>query len=177
MGRYRIYRTRKSLEAAVESYFRRISRTELVKEPVGTGQFDKYGHEIMQMVPVYNDDGEEIWVQVFQVPPTRGDLCQHIGVSRDTWRRYCDREAYPQFAEITEWAEDQLRSWRDRELHIRDDKHIKGLIFDLQANYGASEKRTVEVKTGDGGNRELSSMSDSELRAMVARAEQDERRK
>lgn len=135
MGRWKKYKSAQQLSKAVDDYFRRISRTEVVKEPVGTGRLDRYGHEVVEMVPVCNDDGEEIKQRVFYVPPTRGGLCSHLRISRDTWKRYCNREANPEFAEITEWAEDQLINWRDGQLHERDDKHIKGLLHDLEANY------------------------------------------
>lgn len=151
----------------MESYFYSISRTELVKELRGTGRLDRYGHKILEMVPVYNDDGKEIRQRVYHVPPTRGGLCAHLGISRDTWQRYCDREQNPQFAEITEWAEDQLRTWRDDQLHKRDDKHIKGLLHDLTVNYAAGEKQQVEVSVGPG--RELRELTDAQLRAMLDR--------
>lgn len=166
-GRWKKYTSAKQLTKAVESYFYSISRTELVKEPVGTGRLDRYGHEILEMVPVYNDDGKEIRRRVYHVPPTRGGLCAHLGISRDTWQRYCDRGQNPQFAEITEWAEDQLRTWRDDQLHERDDKHIKGLLHDLTVNYAAGEKKQVEVSVGPG--RELRELTDAQLRAMLDR--------
>ena len=171
MGRWKIYKTAKSLERGVESYFRKISRTETVTEPIGTGRLDRYGHEIMEWRPVLNDDREEIRRLVYHVPPTRGDLCTHLGISRDTWRRYCDPAENPKFAEITQWAEDQLINWRDGQLHIRDDKHIKGLIHDMAINYGAAERKSVDVNMA--GGQDLSELSESQLRMMLARAEQE----
>lgn len=146
MGRYKIYKTAKSLEKGVESYFRSISRTEDVTEPVPTGRLDKYGHEIMRMEPVQNDDGEVIRRRVFHIPPTRGGLCQHLGISRSTWLRYCDGEENPKFAEICEWAEDQFLNWRDGQLLERGGKHIRGLELEMNLNFGKSAKQTVEIR-------------------------------
>lgn len=154
MGRYRIYKTRGSLEKAVERYFRSISRTEKVTEPVGTGTYDRYGHEIMKPEPVLNDDGEEITQRVFHIPPTRGGLCAYLGISNSTWLRYCDREENPQFAEITEWAEDQLLNWRNGQLLIRSGKHIRGLELEMDMNFGKRSTQTLEVKTVTRGSAE-----------------------
>lgn len=174
VGRYKIYRTRTKLEQAVEGYFRSISRTETVMEPVPTGRLDSYGHEIMRMEPVLNDEGEEIRQRVYHVPPTRGGLCQHLGISNSTWLRYCDREENPKFAEICEWAEDQLLNWRNSQLLIRSGKHIRGLELDMSVNYAAAEKKRVELSLRDG---ELGELSESELRSMLAAAEREEKKR
>ena len=168
MARYKTYRTAGALWKAVESYFNSISRTEDVMVQVGTGMFDKYGHEIMEPQPATNDLGGTIQEVVYYVPPTRGDLCDHIGISRDTWTRYCDANQNPQFAEVTEWAEDRLRSWRDKELLKRSSKMTPGLIHDLDLNYKASVKQRIQI-TGPEGD--LPELSDSELRALLVRTE------
>lgn len=149
MGRWKKYTNAKQLTKAVEGYFRSISRMETVKEPVDTGELDRYGHKILKMVPVCNDDGKEIRRRVYHVPPTRGGLCTYLEISRDTWQRYCDRSRNPQFAGITEWAEDQLRSWRDDQLHDRDDKHIRGLLHDLEVNYYGTVRQTDQARDDD----------------------------
>lgn len=177
MGRYKIYTSDEQLREAVEGYFKSISRLETVKELVNTGQKDSWGHFILEYKPVMiTRDGVSVPImeRVFHVPPTRGDLCSYLGISRDTWTRYCDREANPKFAETTEWAEDQLRNWRDKELLKRSGKNIKGLIHDLAINYGVSEKKAVSLTVDSGGD--LSELTDAELRAMLAKAEQEEQR-
>ena len=167
MGRYKIYRTASSLEQGVESYFRSISRTETVKEPVGTGQFDRYGHEIMRMDPVLNDDGEEMRQRVFHIPPTRGGLCEYLGISNNTWTRYCDSEENPKFAEICEWAEDQLLNWRNGQLLIRSGKHIRGLEVEMNLNFGKSVKQTVEIRDGRGKTADANELPRDEREALL----------
>ena len=168
MARYKTYRTAKALWDGVESYFDSISRMEDVTVMVGTGKLDKYGHEIALPQPVKNLKGEVIRERIYYVPPTRGDLCDHLGISRDTWTRYCDADLNPQFAEVTEWAEDRLRSWRDKELLKRSSKMTPGLIHDLDLNYKASVKQQIEVTTK---NDELRDLRDSDLKALLAHAE------
>ena len=167
-GRYKIYRTAEELTEAVESYFDSISRLEDVTVMVGTGRLDKYGHEITTPEPVKNFKGEVIRERVYYVPPTRGDLCEHLGISRDTWTRYCDADVNPQFSEPTEWAEDQLRNWRDKELLKRSSKMTPGLIHDLDLNYKASVKQHIEVTTKSDEMRDL---CDSDLKALLLSAE------
>ena len=168
MARYKTYKTAKALWDGVESYFDSISRMENVTVMVGTGKLDKYGHEIALPQPVKNFKGEVIRERIYYVPPTRGDLCDHLGISRDTWTRYCDADLNPQFAEVTEWAEDRLRSWRDKELLKRSSKMTPGLIHDLDLNYKAGVKQRIEVTTNGDDLRDL---SDSDLKALLLHAE------
>lgn len=145
MGRYRKYKSDKELRRMVEAYFASISREKLVMEMYNTGTRDSWGHFIFEWRPVNTDEGTPMRERQFYVPPTVGGLCAFLNISRDTWERYCDREANPQFTETTEWAREQLLAWREKELLLRGGKQIRGLLFDLQANYGLSEKRTVEL--------------------------------
>ena len=170
MARYKTYRTAKQLWDGVEGYFDSISRLEDVTVMVGTGRLDKYGHEIMTPEPVKNFKGKVIQERIYYVPPTRGDLCEYLGVSRDTWARYCDSDLNPQFEEATEWAEDRLRSWRDKELLKRSSKMTTGLIHDLDLNYKASVKQKIEISVPE---EDMPEMSDSILRSIAGRGRSD----
>ena len=170
MARYKTYRTAKQLWDGVEGYFDSISRLEDVTVMVGTGKLDKYGHEIAKPEPVKNFKGEVIQERVYYVPPTRGDLCEYLGISRDTWTRYCDSDQNPQFEEATEWAEDRLRNWRDKELLKRSSKMTPGLIHDLDLNYKASVKQKIEITVPD---EDMPELSDSVLRSIAQRGRSD----
>lgn len=167
MGRYKIYRTASSLERGVESYFRSISRTETVTEMLPTGRLDKYGHEILKAVPVCNDDGEEMRQRVFHIPPTRGGLCSHLGISNSTWLRYCSGEENPKFAEICEWAEDQLLNWRTSQLLIRSGKHIRGLEVEMNLNYGKTVKQSVEIRDSRTATADANDLPLEERKALL----------
>lgn len=148
-GRYRKYRTDKALRSAVESYFKSISRERVVKECYNTGQKDGWGHFVYEWRAVTTDDGALMIERVFFVPPTRGGLIDYLKISRDTWWRYCDHEENPQFAETTEWAEEQLLAWREKELLKRPGKMLRGLEVDLNANYGYGAKIAAGGKAED----------------------------
>lgn len=143
MGRYRKYRSDKALREMVEGYFASISREKIVCEEYNTGQKDSWGHFILEWRPVTNEQGVYMREREYIIPPTVGGLCDYLKVSRDTWARYCNREENPQFAETCEWAREQLLAWREKELLRRPGKQLRGLLFDLQANYGMSEKQTA----------------------------------
>lgn len=145
MGRYRKYKTDQALRRAAEGYFASISRTEKIMEERRTGEKDSWGHFETEWVPVANDQGETVTVREYVVPPTAGGLCRYLGISRETWSRYCDGEENPQFRETTRWVREELRGYLEEQLLTRSGKDLKGVIFSLQNNYGMSEKRTVEL--------------------------------
>ena len=140
MGRCKKYTSGRMLYRALENYFSSISRIKQVMEERVTGERDNYGHFIKEWVPVRNNLGEIMVEREFLIPPTVGGLCSYLKISRVTWLKYCDKGQNPQFAEATEWAKEQLLSWREKELLSRRGQDLKGLMFDLRMNYGMSEK-------------------------------------
>lgn len=147
----RKYRTPKALEKAVEAYFRSISRTRTATEPYDTGRTDKYGHPIMGCRAVYNDEGEEITYREFIVAPRMTALCRHLGICAQTWARYASGEGAADEAEARRWrevcenakavCEDYLKG----ELITRH-KGVTGIMFELKANYGYTDRQEIEIK-------------------------------
>jgi hypothetical protein len=144
VGGFKNYRSGKMLAEAIDAYFASISRTVEAKEEYDTGEKDADGHKIYDSRPILNDAGERIRCLEFVVPPTVGGLCAHLGIKLRTWDEYCDREKHPKFLDITEEARGRLRAWREEQLLTR--KDVKGIIFDLQNNYGYCAKKKPEVK-------------------------------
>lgn len=134
--------TKHSFTEAVFDYFMSIRREVPVMEEVPTGELDKMGHPVKQRVPVFNQKGEPAFVLDYFVPPTVGGLCAHLGIHRSTWAEYCDPQLYPEFQEPIQYAKDQIRAYLDLELLRR--KDVRGIIFDLQANHGLSERSATE---------------------------------
>ena len=146
MARERKFKTSKALRTAAEEYFDSISRTVEVKESVPTGNLDDKGHMIMKEQAVVNDRGEVIRAREYLIPPTVVGLCLHLGIHRSTWARWCDHQAHPELEEATEWVNSILRLWNEEQLLTRGDKGVKGIMFNLQNNYGYAQK--VEVEAG-----------------------------
>ena len=146
MARERKFKTSKALRTAAETYFDSISRTVEVTEMVPTGEMDSKGHAVLKPQKVKNDLGEVIRTREFLVPPTVVGLCLYLGVHRATWARWCDHQAHPELEEATEWVSAVLRAWNEEQLLTRGDKGVKGIMFNLQNNYGYAQK--VEVEAG-----------------------------
>ncbi len=141
MARPRKY-TAKALADAVDRYFDSITRTVTATERRETGQRDNKGHMIYETVPILNKLGQEAQVEEFIIPPTVGGLCGFLGIHRSTWADFCDPEAHPEFSDTTTRARGRMRGYLEQQLLTR--KDVKGIIFDLQNNYGYSEKHQLE---------------------------------
>lgn len=86
----------RTLAEACEAYFDAISYEEpiqvkqMITQEDGTPVLDRYGHPAYRLVPVTLRNGRQAvavrWIQ----PPNVAGLCLHLGISRDTWRRYAD---------------------------------------------------------------------------------------
>ncbi len=142
-GRPRTYKSAAKLDRAVENYFDSITYTEPVTKLVETGEKDKFGHDIFKAEPVINKLGQEITRTVYAVPPTVGGLCAYLGISEDTWERYAELEEY--CGTITR-ARGRMKLWNENELLTRDGRDVKGIIFNLENNYGYSEKQSLAVE-------------------------------
>lgn len=143
MGAPKKYKTGKSLEKAVNAYFDGITREKHVTEMVATGEKDKYGHMIYEPKEVTNRLGEPVTVIEFLVPPSVGDLAQFLGIHRSTWYEYCDSEKHPEFSDTTTQAMGRIHAYLERESLTRDGKNLKGVIFNLENNFGYKERLDV----------------------------------
>lgn len=143
MGRPRKY-TAKTLRAAVERYFDSITREIDVTEKVDNGKRDSYGHVIWDTVPVKNKLGEVAKVTEYLVPPTLGGLCVFLKVDQSTWSRWSDKDAFPEFEKIISQVRERLLTWRQEQVLLR--KDVKGLIWDMETNYGCGQKTDTAPK-------------------------------
>ena len=143
MGRPRKY-TAKRLREQVERYFDSISRVVPVLVPENTGNLDKFGHEIVKMVPAQNRLGEQIMHTEYLIPPSVGGLCEFLGIHRDTWAEYCDKTKHPEFSDTTTYAQGCIHAYLEQELLTRSGKDLKGVQFNLENNYGYKEQVAME---------------------------------
>lgn len=130
--------TRKALREAVERYFDSISREIEITEKVDSGKRDSYGHVIWDTVPVENKLGEVAKATEYLVPPTLGGLCSFLEIDQSTWSRWNDKKKYPSYAEIIEDVRQRMIVWRQEQVLTR--KHIAGLVWDMETNWGAKQK-------------------------------------
>ncbi len=137
MGRPRKY-TAKSLRKAVERYFDSITREVDLTEKVDSGKRDSYGHVIYDTVKITNKLGEVAKATEYLVPPTLGGLCSFLKIDQSTWSRWCDKDTYPEYEQIITQTRERLLTWRQEQVLLR--KDVKGLIWDLETNYGCGQK-------------------------------------
>lgn len=143
MGAPKKYEDPKALARAIDRYFRSITREKALTEPVATDKKDKDGHVIYEQKAIVNGLGKEMTVMEYIVPPSVYDLCQFLGISESTWNNYCDKEKHPEFLGPTTQARGRMRAWNERELLTRSGKDLKGIIFNLENNYGYKERLDV----------------------------------
>ena len=143
-GRPKEY-TAETLRRAVNRYFKSITRIVPVTEPIDTGQKDKQGHTIYKMVPVCNLLGKPVEKLEYIVPPSKGSLALFLGIHRSTWDNYQDRSRYPELADIVEEANARIQAWNEEQLLTRSGKDIKGIIFNLENNYGYRERLDTQI--------------------------------
>lgn len=121
-GRPKKY-TKKGLREAIERYFRSISRKIPARDDTGG--------------IIRNDDGEEIKVVQFVVPPSVTGMCLYLGIDRSTWQNYADAALHPELAGICQGARTRIEAYLEQELLTRE-KGVQGIIFNLQNNYGGT---------------------------------------
>ena len=102
--------------------------------------------------------------RVFFEAPEIGACCRYIGVSEPTWAKY-SRD--PELAEVCAEIKSICRSYLFQ-LSLTD--NCRGAIFNLQANYGLSEKREVDVGAATRESAERIGMGLSDKIAAIAAA-------
>lgn len=177
-GAPRKYKTAKALRLAVERYFDSITREVKVTEKIDTGERDENGHAVFIDVPVINKLGEEVIATEYILPPTVQGLANFLGIHRSTWDNYSDPDKHPEFFDTTTRARGRMREWREQQILTRPGKDVKGIIFDLQNNFGMTDRREIEL--GPNAARAFSgSMSAEEreelLALLAAEIEHDDR--
>ena len=155
MSRKAKFTSKKKLAEAVDGYFKSISKT---------GFRQGIGGEMIKA-----DSGVYYTETVYLEPPTVTGLCLYLGIDRRTWANYCDEKLHPEFSEVTNLARMKFEGYLEKELLTRQ-KSLQGIIFNLQNNYGWSEKKEVEIGRETRESMERSEMSVSDKVAAILEA-------
>lgn len=140
----------KGLERAVKRYFKSISREVKLTEKIPTGQKDEMGHMIFEDREVVNALGKPVVVTEYLVPPTVGGLSDYLGIHRDTWNDYCNHTKHPEFSDTTTYAQGRIHAYLERESLTRQGKDLKGVLFNLENNFGYKERLEMSNETVEG---------------------------
>lgn len=147
-GRHKAY-TAKELEAAVERYFRSISREETLDE--------------------LNANDEHVTRTTWFKTPSITALCLFLGVNKSTWSRYADDKTNPKHAEICELAKMRVEAYLE-ELLATKEKSVQGVIFNLQHNYGWKERHEIDLGDNARAASLTAGMSAAEKIALIREA-------
>ena len=142
--------TARTLKKAVEEYFKSITREVVMTENKPTVEKDKMGHMIYEAVEIVNSLGKPMKVIEYLVPPTVGGLSNYLGIHRDTWNDYCNHEKHPEFSDTTTYAQGRIHAYLEREMLTRQGKDLKGVLFNLENNFGYKERLEVVNDTVEG---------------------------
>ena len=140
--------SKKGLRTAVERYFDSITREVKLTEKVPTGTYDEKGHMIYEDRPVMNRLGEEVIVTEYLIPPSEGGLSAFLGIHRSTWWNYCDNDKHPEFFDTTSYARGRIHAYLEQESLTRQGKDLKGVLFNLENNFGYRESQSIELTGG-----------------------------
>lgn len=145
MSRPKRYEDAEKLDKAVEKYFKSISREKVVTETVDTGEKDNYGHTVYEQREITNRLGKPVVIVEYVEPPTVAGLCEFLGINEATWARYANQDLHPEFCNTITRARGRMKAWNERELLVREGSNVKGIIFNLENNYGYKEAHSVNV--------------------------------
>lgn len=153
----------KAFRAGVEAYFRKISFEKPLTrdEPMETvdengivrPMLDEHGHVLKRRVAVKDMDGNPITRTEYAEAPGISALCLDLGIDKATFTRYAsaapgenlsaaDAKIYRASAE---WAKARIEAYLEAKLG---EKNNRGVIFNLQENYGWKNRSEITVRGG-----------------------------
>lgn len=150
MGRWKKYKSVAEFSDAVESYFSGITYTESARKP-DTWVSGKYvpGDEII------GDNGKPIEIKRYAVPPSITELQCYLGISRQTWSMYAQREGYK---DVIELARMRVEAYLSQQLVLMG-RDCKGIIFSLENNFGYADREKTKNEAESERGRESDTMT------------------
>jgi hypothetical protein len=148
----------------IKHYFDTITKTDLAFRSVVVGYEDEEQKKpIYEQQPVLNNAGEQVsYTTYFEIPSITG-LCQHVGITRDTWKAYESRE---EFIDSIKKAKDKIEKYNIEQLYRKD--QVTGIIFNLKNNFGWADKQEIESSNL---NRNIEIQLSPEDQALVMRTD------
>lgn len=121
---------------AVDDYFKSISTERTATVRVPSGEVDRQGKAIMQEIPAVNRLGKELRIVEYLVVPSFSGLFEHLGVPPEKRAAYSDPRRHPEAAAGLEDAKRRIREWNENELLTRSGSNLRGIIYNLENNFG-----------------------------------------
>ncbi len=142
--------TSKAFRAAVDGYFRSITRRKRLiiaepdlKESKTRGEFVPrktiFGHPASVYRQPLDGNGRPMEIDEYMIQPTITGLCTALGISKQTWSRYAREKGYRETVEDA-----RLRI----ETHLQDllmeKNSARGAQFSLEYNFGWTDKKNAD---------------------------------
>ena len=141
IGRPKKYSSAKTLREAVDAYIASISYETPAVVSTATGEVTEEG-KILYTARLLKEGrdgtGPCLSVTNWLEPPSTAALCLYLGVSRSTWANYAKDE---KLGAVVDYWETRYEAYLVGQLERG--KHISGVIFNLQHNFGWKERREV----------------------------------
>jgi len=169
VGKPRAYGTAAALRRAVNTYFDGICRMVPITRMEWTGDFTQKGLPIYEPRPVLDLNGQPLEKLEYIVPPSEAALCLALGISMRTWENYQEKEGFEEYAEVIRQAKLRIVAYLLEQSMVRE-KGVTGIIFNLSANYGLSEKKELELGRETRKVINADTMTMDEKLALVRRA-------
>lgn len=135
VGRPVLFKTADELQIAIDRYFGSISRTIKQTEIITVNGEPKE-------VPVLDNNGDQLTEIVYVKRPGIIDMCLYIGFSRETLLEYEKKSKY--FSDTITHAREKILAFKLDSLYTV--KNPRGVMFDLNCNYGMVEKTQQDIK-------------------------------
>ena len=140
-GRPRKYKSVEELENAIEYYFNSITMDVPRVMTVQVGETED-GKPILEERTLTNNAGEPIVDTEYIQRPSILGMCQHMGILSETLKEY---EGYgEEYSQTITHARERIQAFKIDQLYTV--KNPRGVMFDLNVNYGMVEKKEQDVK-------------------------------
>lgn len=134
IGRPRKFKNNEQFAAAVQHYFDSIRITRPAFEIYIDG-IDEKGKPIIKKRPVITNAGKQFMSVTWLQHPSIVGMCCHLGISRETLRRYAKDE---EFHDTYMRARDIIVDYIETRL-LYNSKTVRAAIFTLRCNFGWKE--------------------------------------
>lgn len=169
VGKPRAYATAAALRRAVNVYFSGISRLVPVTRMEWNGDFTQKGAPIYEPRVVLDVNGKPLQRLEYTVPPSEAALCLALGISMRTWENYQEKEGFEDYNDVIRQAKLKIMAYLLEQSMVRE-KGVTGILFNLSANYGMSEKKELELGKETRKAISTEGMSMDDKLALVRRA-------
>lgn len=145
---------------AVYNYYRSITYEEPLYKLIETGHFNAKGKPLYEREPLMIErDGKTVQATKtsFTEPPTAQKLCLALGIHKDTFTNYQNKEEYKP---VCDWWMQICEAYDTDLLHTKEG-NVQGVLAVLKNVFGWTDKTDVQVSGAGALEKYLEKLADS----------------